>query len=65
MDAWEQVMADMADRRAVGIGRYGKPVDPADTAEDWLRHAYEECLDMAVYLKAELVRRAVPDSRAD
>jgi hypothetical protein len=57
MDAWLAVMVDMAKRRRTGLDRYGKPVDPDDPEEDWLQHAYEEALDQAVYLKAEIERR--------
>ena len=56
MDVWEKVARDMAERRRVGIERYGKPVLP-HAGEDWLQHAYEEALDMAVYLRAEIERR--------
>lgn len=59
-DAWRSVTADMETRRRTGMDRYGKPVSPDDIAEDWLQHAYEEALDLAVYLKAELMRRAGP-----
>jgi len=55
-DAWELVLGDMARRRDLGIERYGKGVDPADRSEDWLRHGYEEVLDLAVYLRAAIVR---------
>jgi len=64
-DAWLAVMADMKARRLVGLDRYGKPVVPNDTREDWLRHAYEEALDLAVYLKAEMLRRAADEPAAD
>lgn len=57
MDAWELVVADMHARRRVGIERYGKPVVPGDPGEDWLQHAFEEVLDLAVYLRAEIERR--------
>jgi hypothetical protein len=56
-DVWEAVIADMQARRRVGLDRYGKPVRAADP-EDWLQHAYEEALDLAVYLRAEMARRA-------
>jgi len=64
-DAWLAVMADMEARRLVGLDRYGKPVVPTDTREDWLRHAYEEALDLAVYLKAEMLRRTADEPAAD
>ena len=54
-DAWLLVLADMASRRDVGLERYGKPV--AGSSEDWLQHAYEEALDLAVYLRAEIEKR--------
>jgi hypothetical protein len=37
--------------------RLAVPVRAADP-EDWLQHAYEEALDLAVYLRAEMARRA-------
>lgn len=60
MDVWKTVIKDMLDRRALGITRYGKPVVADDTNEDWLQHAYEEALDMTVYLRAEIERRKKP-----
>ena len=65
MDAWDEVVRDMAARRLVGLSRYGKPVLPADAAEDWLRHLYEELLDACVYVKAELLRRDAAREGAD
>lgn len=46
------VCADIAKRQQVGIAKYGKTVaeNPLSLRE-WLQHAYEECLDQAVYLK--------------
>ena len=46
------VCADIANRQQFGIKKYGQTVanNPL-THEQWLQHAYEECLDMAVYLK--------------
>ena len=56
-DVWLLVQGDMAARRLEGIQRYGKPVMADDPDEDWLQHAYEEALDMAVYLRGEIERR--------
>lgn len=56
-DAWELTLAAMAERRKLGITRYGKPVLSDDAGEDWLQHAFEEVLDLAVYLRAEIERR--------
>ena len=51
------VYADLIKRGLDGWDKYGKAVDPDDSSEDWLQHAYEESLDLCVYLKAELLRR--------
>ncbi|AMV30896.1 hypothetical protein VN12_04310 [Pirellula sp. SH-Sr6A] len=47
-----RVCEDIAERQALGIAKYGKTVaeNPLELRE-WLQHAYEECLDQAVYLK--------------
>lgn len=57
-DVWLAVLADMESRRLVGIDRYGKPVRAGDDAEDWTQHAYEEAMDLCVYLKAKMLQRA-------
>ncbi len=46
------VCADIARRQALGIAKYGTTVaeNPLPLRE-WLQHAYEECLDQAVYLR--------------
>ena len=46
------VCEDIAKRQRLGIQKYGGTVEdnPLDLRE-WLQHAYEECLDQAVYLK--------------
>ena len=50
------VCEDIAKRQQLGIGKYGGTVadNPAGLRE-WLQHAYEECLDQAVYLKRAMV----------
>jgi len=50
-----RVCADIAARQRIGIAKYGCTV--AESKDDMLRHAYEEALDLAVYLKAEIERR--------
>lgn len=47
-----EVCADIAARQALGIAKYGVTVkdNPLDLRQ-WLQHAYEECLDQAVYLR--------------
>lgn len=51
------VVADIAQRQARGIAKYGTTM--ADNAGDtryWLQHAYEEALDLAIYLKKQIGR---------
>lgn len=55
-DIWLSVIADMQARRELGIAQYGVPVD-ATRNDDWAQHAYEEVLDITVYLRAALERR--------
>ena len=48
----QQVIADMKVREERGITKYGTTVDRTDlTQAQWLQHAYEEALDLAIYLK--------------
>lgn len=43
---------DIASRAEVGLNKYNTTMDREDLiASDWVQHAYEECLDMALYLK--------------
>lgn len=54
-------------RQKFGINKYGQAVaDNPLSVRQWLQHAYEECLDQAIYLKraiqeidAEAKRREV------
>ena len=50
-----RVCGDIAARQRLGIAKYGVTVE--QSPDDMLRHAYEEALDLAVYLKAEIERR--------
>ena len=46
------VCADIADRQRLGVAKYGTTVkDNPLTLKEWLTHAYQECLDQAVYLR--------------
>lgn len=46
------VCEDIARRQTLGIAKYGQTVQNNPlTLEQWLQHAYEEALDMAVYLR--------------
>ena len=56
MDIETQVMTDIARRQKMGIAKYGMTVaDNPLCLHQWLQHAYEECLDMAVYLRRAMV----------
>jgi hypothetical protein len=48
----EKVITDLKTREAKGIETYGTTLDRQDlTRSEWLQHAYEEALDLALYLK--------------
>lgn len=53
---WPLVIADMTTRDGVGRQRYGTPLQPHN-GRDALRDAYEESLDLAVYLRQALFER--------
>ena len=52
------VCDDIAARQRLGILKYGRTV--AESPDDMLQHAYEEALDLAIYLKAEITKRTKP-----
>jgi hypothetical protein len=54
-----QVIADLDARMALGVQRYGVPLQPFN-GRDMLQDAYEEALDLAVYLKGCLLERDTP-----
>ena len=46
------IIDDLLAREDKGIKEYGTTMDRTDLSEqDWLQHAYEEALDLAIYLK--------------
>ncbi len=50
-----EVCTDIAERQRMGIKKYGTTVrDNNLSLRQWLQHAYEECLDHAVYLKRSI-----------
>lgn len=53
---WNQVILDIKKREQTGVLRYGKYLTKY-TTEDTLNHAYNEALDLVVYLRTELVKR--------
>lgn len=53
---WALVIADMQARDAEGRRKYGTPLQPHN-GRDALVDAYQECLDMAVYLRQAIEER--------
>ena len=47
-----EVCRDITARQQLGVAKYGTTVaDNPLSLRQWLQHAYEECLDQAVYLR--------------
>jgi hypothetical protein len=63
---WELVVEDMRDRDAAGRSKYGTPLQPFN-GRDALVDAYQECLDLCVYLrqKIEEQRATRTDARTE
>lgn len=57
-DTVDLVMKDLAQRKKAGVKKYGV-AHQSDNGRNHLLDAYEECLDMAVYLRAELDKKNV------
>lgn len=57
-DAAFKVAAELLKRRALGLSRHDKYVDPNDPDEDWDEHLRQELLDGLVYLQAKRDRDA-------
>lgn len=53
---WELVISDMKERDSVGRERYGIPLQ-ANNGRDALIDAYQEALDLAVYLRQVIEER--------
>lgn len=53
---WDLVIADMRARDHVGRRKYGTPLQ-AHNGRDTLQDAYEEALDLAVYLRTLIAER--------
>lgn len=53
---WDMVIADMVKRDHVGRARYGVPLQ-AHNGRDALQDAYEEALDLVVYLRQVIEER--------
>jgi len=54
----ERVLEDMAERHAIGTRKYGVPLTAGD-GRDHLIDAYQEALDLAVYLRQELDEQGI------
>jgi hypothetical protein len=53
------VIDDILFREEKGRAEYGTTMDRTDLREDeWLQHAYEEALDLAIYLKKIIKTRS-------
>jgi len=59
---WDLVIADMKARDIVGRKRYGTPLQPLN-GRDALQDAYEEALDLAVYLRQEIEERKIKNAK--
>lgn len=57
-DIWALVVDDMKERNEVGRRKYGQTLRAGD-GRDHLIDAYQECLDMAVYLRQEIEERRI------
>lgn len=53
---WELVVEDMIKRDNMGRWKYSTPLQPFN-GRDSLQDAYEEALDLAVYLKNAILER--------
>lgn len=54
----KQVIEDMRQREAKGKKEYGTTMDRTDLSDtDWMDYAYEEALDLSLYLKKIILNR--------
>lgn len=58
------VMKDMEARKQFGLEKYGTPLQPFN-GRNALKDAYEEVLDLAVYLRQKLYEQEAGSDRAD
>lgn len=54
--AWDLVMTDMRERDRFGKDKYGVRLQP-NNGRDFLADAYQEALDLAVYLRGAIYER--------
>ncbi len=56
----DQTIKDLQAREVRGLKEYGTTMDRTDLSQDeWLQHAYEEALDLSLYLKKIMIINAV------
>ncbi len=55
-DVWDLVLLDMAERDAIGEKKHGKRLQPYN-GRDSLIDAYQEALDLVVYLRQAIYER--------
>lgn len=55
LPTWAYVVEDMLQRHEEGKMKYGCQLD-VTCRDDMLQHAYEEALDLAVYLKTRMLQ---------
>lgn len=56
------MIADINERRKIGVQRYGSELRPFN-GRDALRDAYEEVLDLAMYLKQMMIEQGSDGTR--
>ena len=52
----DYVLADMAERAAAGVRKYGMPLQ-TDNGRDALWDAYQEAMDLCMYLRQAILER--------
>jgi len=57
---YDLVTADLADRYKLGLERYGMPLRPFN-GRDSLIDAYQEAIDLVMYLRQAIYERDSPD----
>ena len=58
---WKMVIADMEARDAFGVAKYGMHLQPSN-GRDALVDAYQEALDLVVYLRQAIYERDTKES---
>ncbi len=66
LDTEKEVCKNILDRQQLGLKKYGRTVagNPL-TERQWLQHAYEEALDLSIYLKRLMQEMDAKNSARD